>query len=145
MNIAPKTYIRRHVLHRVNQTKGNLMQALADVADDKGVTRNYTQADAAHDLGLALITVKKNFAILLRPPAGAPGPFLEKLSGRRYLILGIASHSPATCDGDECHAEAEARRAAGGKLSDKKRAQAAARAREFRRRRREAAQQAAQQ
>lgn len=134
---AVSEFVQRHVLWQVNQTKGNILQAFATVADDTGRTRNYLQRDVVHDVNCSLITVKRCMTVLLRPPLGAPGPFLLRLPGRCYLIVGFREHDPRTCDNEECAGEDEARRRAGGRLSERKRRLAAERAREYRRRRRE--------
>lgn len=140
MSAIATAYVRRHVAWQVNRTKSTLMSHFADVADDKGRTVQYTQKDATHDMGCSLITVKRAMAGLMRPPPGAPGPFLKKIPGSGYQILGMDTHDQRTCGVDECLGEAEDRQAAGGKLSEKKRRQAAARMRKMRRKRREEAQ-----
>src|SRR5688500_5084561 len=125
-------YVRRHVIWQVNRTKKSLVLQLAEVANDQGRTRAYTQRDAADDMGVSLISVKRAFRAMMRPRPGAPGPFVLKLGNGRYEILGVVDHDRWSCDNEECQAEAVAARDNGGKLSEKKRQQAAARARAFR-------------
>lgn len=141
MSQVASSYVRRHVIrHPMNRTKTTIMFQVANVADDQGVTHRYYQRDAALEVGVELRTVKRAFSGLLRPPPGAPGPFLEKLGNGRYQILGLAGHHPARCGDPECMAELWA---CGGKLpgeskDDKRRRQEAARARAYRARRRAA-------
>src|ERR1700754_3109918 len=131
MSEIVSSYVRRHVLRYVNPSKKALMLAIASVADDQGLTRAYRQCDAAADMNSALPTVKRAFQGLLKPSDGAPGPFLKKMGKGRYQVEGFSKHDKWTCDNDECRAEAEASRNAGGRLSEKKRRQAADRARRF--------------
>ena len=123
----------------MSRMKKTLMFALASAADDKGITTRYYQHDAAAELAVTPRTIRRTFRGLLRPPEGAPGPFLERLGNGRYQILGVATHDPTTCGHVECLAEHQVvPEFAGETRDDRRRRQAAARAREFRARQRRA-------
>ena len=139
MSALASAYVRRHVLSQVNRTKGLTMMQLADVANDQGRTVAYTQQHAAYDMRAALPTIKRAFQGLMHAAPGSPGPFLLKLGNGRYEVLGVAGHDQRYCDSDECRGELEARRDAGGKISEKRRQQAAARMRAMRQRRQQPA------
>jgi len=53
----------------------------------------------------------------MRPEPGAPGPFLKKVPGTGYQILGMDTHDQRTCGSDECLGEFQDRQAAGGPLA----------------------------
>ena len=135
MSATATAYVRRHLMRQVNRTKGALLSQLADVADDRGRTARYTQRDAAADMGAAPGTVKRAFRVMMRPGAGAPGPFLLKHGNGRYEIVGVAGHDQAACWNDECQDEAGLP-PAGESPAQRRRRKAAARARAFRARKR---------
>ncbi len=141
MSQVASSYVRRHVIRRgMSKTKATVMYGVANVADDQGVTHRYYQHDAAREAGVELRTVKRAFAGLLRPPAGAPGPFLEKLGNGRYRVLGLAEHDGRACGDPECLAEIKSTGSTGHESAeDRKRRKAAARVRAWRARQRRAA------
>lgn len=142
MSQVASSYVRRHVQrHPISKTKKLALGAVANAADDQGVTHRFYQHDVAEGLGLQLRTIKRAFSGLLRPPEGSPGPFLEKLGNGRYRLLGLAGHDPRSCGDLECLAELRAvPDFAGETRAEKKRRQGAARARAFRAKQRAAQQ-----
>jgi hypothetical protein len=103
MSEIARLFVERHRLSRVNATKGNVLNVLANQADDTGRAR-MTQRDVEHRVTVTLITVKRAFISLQQAENG--GPYLEKAKGRGWIILGVSDHDGRTCGDDECAAEA---------------------------------------
>lgn len=131
MSEIVSTYARRHLLVRVNRTKGLILMTIANVADDQGRAR-MTQPMIATDLGAALPTVKRSMQAMLRDK------IISKGGSRSYVIEGVDGHSAFTCPHVECLADADLM--ARGQYTDRKRALAAARARRAREKRKREAQ-----
>ena len=128
MSAIATTYVRIHLTrflaaHRIDQA---VVDWIADVADDRGVAR-CTQAQIAYGVHAHIKTIEKSFSRLKSPESG---PVVYRLTGRRWGIVGVATHDESTCGELECQAKA----AAGKNASEAKRRKAADRARRYRER-----------
>lgn len=122
VRISPTEYARRHVIYRLNSTKGLIVMVVASLADDRGRART-TQWMIAEDIGKSLATVERAMRWLLDPTSAV----LAKGGGRTYVLVGYATHDPVRCGHVECEAEYGAET-----VSARKRRLAADRARRYR-------------
>lgn len=99
--ISPTEYARRHVIYRLNSTRGLIVMVVASLANVDGRART-TQRWIADDIGKSLATVERGMRWLLSYESG---PVLAKAVGRGYVLVGYAAHDPYRCGHAECESD----------------------------------------
>lgn len=122
--ISPTEFARRHVIYRLNSTKGLIVMAVASQVDPRTGKARTVQKFIAEDLGKTLSTIKTAMQWLLSIESG---PVLAKGGGRTYMVVGFLDHDPATCGNVECRSDV-----INADRGDRKRALARERARRHR-------------
>jgi hypothetical protein len=99
-------YVRIHVTRRIyrNRIDQALMDWLALIADDKGVARA-VQEEMAYGIRAHLKSIEKSIRRLKSPDDG-DGAVIERLTGRRWGIIGVEGHDESRCHELECQAKA---------------------------------------
>lgn len=80
------------------------MDWLALVADDKGVARAI-QEEMAYGIRAHLKSIEKSIR-RLKCPDDEAGAVIERLTGRRWGIVGVEGHDESRCHELECQAKA---------------------------------------
>lgn len=102
IRVTPTEFARRHVVYRLNSTRGLIVMIVASLVNpETGIART-TQRWLAEDMGKSYDTVKRQTRWLL---ADGSGPVLKKAKGRGYELVGYLAHDPFQCGNVECEAE----------------------------------------
>lgn len=130
---AATEYVMIHIVRRLyrNRIDQVLVLWLARYAADDGCVRT-TQVEMADGIRTTTRGIRRAIQRLKTPDDGGPA-VVERMTGRRWRIIGVQEHDESRCDELECRAKHRA-----GDQSERKRAKAAERVRRLRARRKAA-------